>query len=313
MTQSVTGEIWLADCIIADTKWVCSRTVAHICQPQSRDLILFCTDLKIIWRERRWWLPKVQAVMNQSLPPFSHFTSVLLLCIFPFIVKIEICSCPLSVLPITWNEHALIYSLPTSIFVHLVFLSGHGFLPFFVLFTISSTFSLVTTLCPCLCLSGNYTPSFPCCQILAQTCSASHPSSFQCHVQLVGCPASLPTTRQPCIGGGILFQLSFVLLNKLLWALVRGISLKRRALCTKAVVTCEQHSQRKVWWLQSAFCFCSRKSSETQGAATASAPKNMNWWAQRGWKGEQTALSATSQCSLLQDKHWQAPIQTVGT
>lgn len=222
--------------------------------------------------------------MNQSLPPFSHFTSLLLLCIFPFIVKIEICCCPLSVLPITWNEQALICSLPASIFVHLVFLPGHGFLPCFVLFTISSIFSLVTMLCPCLCLSGNYTLSFPCCQILAQSCSASHPSSFQCHVQLVGCPASLPTDRQPCMDGGILFQLSFVLPNTLLWALVRGISLKRRALCTKADVICKQHSQRKVWWLQSAFCFCSRKSSGTQGAAKASASKEHKLMSPEGTK-----------------------------
>lgn len=205
--------------------------------------------------------------MNQSLPPFSHFTSLLLLCIFPFIVKTEICCCPLSVLPITWNEQALICSLPTSIFDHLVFLPGHGFL-----LTVSSVFSLATMLCPCLCLSDNYTPSFPCCHILAQSRSASHPSSFQCHVKLAGCPASLPTARQPCTDGGILFQLSFVLPNTLLWDLVRGISLKR-ALCSKADVICKQHSQRKVWWLQSAFCFCSRKSSGTQGAATASALK----------------------------------------
>lgn len=86
--------------------------------------------------------------MNQSLPSFSHFTSLLLLCIFPLIVKIEICCCLLSVLPITRNEQALICSLSTSIFVHLIFLSGHGFLPFLVLFTIFSVFSLVTILLP---------------------------------------------------------------------------------------------------------------------------------------------------------------------
>lgn len=135
-------------------------------------------------------------------------------------------------------------------------------------------FSLVTMLCSGPRLSGNYTPSFPSCQILAQTCSASHPSSFQCHVQLAGCPASLPTARQPCMDGGILLQFSFALPNTLLRALVRGISLKRRALCIKADVVCKQHSQRKVWWLQSAFCFCSRKSCGTEVAATASAPEH---------------------------------------
>lgn len=138
--------------------------------------------------------------------------------------------------------------------------------------------------CPCLCLSGNYTPSFPCCQILAQTCSASHPSSFQCHVQLAGCTASLPTAKQPCTDGGILFQMSFVLSNTLLRALVRGISPKRRALCTKSDVICKQHSQRKVWWLQSAFCFCSSKSSGTQGATPASAPKEHKLMRPEGMK-----------------------------
>lgn len=125
--------------------------------------------LKIIWNERRWWLPKVQAVINQSLPPFSHFTSLLLLCIFPFIVKIEICCRSLSVLPITWNEQAPICSLPTRTFVHLMFLSGHSLLPFFVLFTIFSVFPLVMVLFPRLCPFSNYTLSFPCCEILAQT------------------------------------------------------------------------------------------------------------------------------------------------
>lgn len=151
--------------------------------------------------------------MNQSLPPFSHFTSLLLLCIFPFIVKIEICSCPLSVLPITLNEQALICSLPTSIFVRFVFLLGHFFLPIFFCSQSLVIFSLVTILCPGPHLFGNYTPSFPCCQILAQTCSAPHPSSFQCHVQLAGCPASLPPARQPCMDGGILLQASFALAN----------------------------------------------------------------------------------------------------
>lgn len=77
--------------------------------------------------------------MNQSLPPFSHFTSLLLLCIFPFIVKIEICSCPLSVLPITLNEQALICSLPTSICSLCVFI-GALFFAYFFLFTIFSNF-----------------------------------------------------------------------------------------------------------------------------------------------------------------------------
>lgn len=113
--------------------------------------------------------------MNQSFPPFSHFTSLLLLCIFSSIVKIEICSCPLSVLPITWNEQALICSLPTSIFVHFVFLLGHFFLPIFFCSQSLVIFSLVTMLCSGPRLSGNYIPSFPSCQILAQTCSASHP------------------------------------------------------------------------------------------------------------------------------------------
>lgn len=137
--------------------------------------------------------------MNQSLPSFSHFTSLLLLCILPFMVRLKSAVVPyqfclsLEVSELSFfPSYQYLCSLCIFFQGHLIFFS---FFLFFNLHNLFSHFFSCTTLAPC--LSGNYTPSFPRCQIPAQTGSASHLSGFRHRVRQDVSPAAQPLSPQP--------------------------------------------------------------------------------------------------------------------
>lgn len=140
--------------------------------------------------------------MNQSLPPFSHFTSLLLLCIFPFMVRLQSGVVPYQFCLSLEISKLSFFSLPTTIFVHFAFFSGTPSpSPTHVFFFLSTIFSHFfscyhTCLLPLRQLHPILPPT-PGCQILVQTGSASHLSGFQHRVRQDVSPASPATCRLP--------------------------------------------------------------------------------------------------------------------